>query len=83
MTVVGTNAYESLPSGGSGGFGELLEVDLKSGQQTVLYTFTGGSDGKDPQEALTYHDGAFYGTTLFGGNHNCSQGCGTVFKFVP
>ncbi len=83
MTVVDGNAYETLPSGGSGGYGELLEVNLKSGQKTVLYTFTGGSDGNSPQEPLTYHNGAFYGTTFFGGNDNCYQGCGTVFKFVP
>jgi uncharacterized repeat protein (TIGR03803 family) len=74
ITVVAGNAYETLPSGGNG-YGELIQVDLKTGQQTVLYAFTGGTDGSDPQAALTYHDGAFYGTTD-GGN-------GTVFKFVP
>jgi hypothetical protein len=83
ITVVNGNAYETLPSGGSGGYGELLEVNLKSGQKTVLYTFTGGSDGNSPQAPLTYHNGAFYGTTFFGGNDNCYEGCGTVFKFVP
>jgi uncharacterized repeat protein (TIGR03803 family) len=72
--IVGGSAYETIPGGGNG-YGELLQVDLKTGQQTVLYTFTGGSDGSDPQTPLLYQDGAFYGTTD-GGN-------GTVFKFVP
>ncbi len=74
ITIVGENAYETLPTGGNG-LGELLEVDLKSGQQTVLYTFTGGADGGDPVAALTYHGGAFYGST--------DQRNGTIFKFVP
>jgi len=74
ITLRDGNAYEVLPSGGNGS-GELLQVDLKSGQQTVLYTFTSGADGSDPQAPLLYYDGAFYGTTD-GGN-------GTVFKYVP
>jgi uncharacterized repeat protein (TIGR03803 family) len=85
ISIVGGNAYETLPSGGNG-YGELLKVNLKSGQQTVLYTFTGDADGASPEAALTYHDGAFYGTTMSGGgNRSCAgdYGCGTVFKFVP
>ena len=78
ITIVGENAYETLS-------GEILEVNLKTGQQTVLHTFTGGADGGDPVAALTYNDGAFYGTTTYGGNRGCydGDGCGTVFKFVP
>jgi uncharacterized repeat protein (TIGR03803 family) len=68
----------TLPSGGTGGYGQLVQVDLKTGQQTVLYTFSGGADGSDPEAPLTYHDGAFYGTTYRGG-----AGIGTVFKYVP
>jgi hypothetical protein len=74
ITLVGGDLYETLPDGGNGD-GELLQIDLTSGQQTVLYTFTGGGDGSDPEGPLIYHDGAFYGTT-YGGK-------GSVFKFVP
>jgi hypothetical protein len=35
MIVMNGNAYETL-GGGSGGYGELLQVDLKSGHQTLL-----------------------------------------------
>jgi uncharacterized repeat protein (TIGR03803 family) len=47
--------------------------------ETVLYNFTGGSDGFTPMSRLT-SDGAgnFYGTTDFGG-----LGAGTVFEFSP
>jgi len=73
QTEVGEIVYETIPSGG-GGNGELLQVDLKSGQQTVLYVFTGGSDGRNPVAPLAYHDGALYGTTN-GRN-------GTIFKYT-
>ncbi len=53
--------------------------------ETVLYTFTGGSDGREPYARLRFDAaGNLYGTTLLGGNINsvCSTGCGTVFKLT-
>lgn len=45
--------------------------------ETVLYSFTGGSDGGDPYAALiTDNSGNLYGTTFGGG----TAGWGTVFK---
>jgi uncharacterized repeat protein (TIGR03803 family) len=86
LTKVGDTLYETLPGGGAG-FGELVQVDLKSGQQTVLYTFTGGKDGSAPEAPLTYYKGVLYGTTQRGGDNHCTYvgggaGCGTVFKFA-
>jgi len=48
--------------------------------ETVLYNFTGGSDGGGPNSRLT-SDGAgnFYGTTQYGG----ASGQGTVFELSP
>jgi uncharacterized repeat protein (TIGR03803 family) len=40
----------------------------------VLYTFTNGADGGNPEGNLLLHDGFLYGTTVNGGNGN-----GTVF----
>jgi uncharacterized repeat protein (TIGR03803 family) len=54
--------------------------------QSVLYSFTGDSDGSDPYSRLTFDaTGSLYGTTLQGGNVGsaCSSGCGTVFKLTP
>lgn len=46
--------------------------------ETVLYNFTGGSDGANPQSRLTHRAGNFYGTT-YGG----VLGAGTVFELSP
>jgi uncharacterized repeat protein (TIGR03803 family) len=50
----------------------------------ALYHFTGGADGSGSSGSLIF-DGAgnLYGTTVVGGEGNCSLGCGTVFKLSP
>jgi uncharacterized repeat protein (TIGR03803 family) len=54
--------------------------------ESVLYEFTGGSDGAGPFGNL-YMDssGALYGTAAYAGSTTCglTLGCGTVFKLVP
>jgi len=48
--------------------------------ETILHTFTGGSDGAQPEASLIFDStGALYGTTHFGG----SMGVGTAFKLSP
>lgn len=54
--------------------------------ESVLYTFSGGSDGGDPYGALTFDpQGNLYGTTQFGGDNSCFSpyGCGVVFQLTP
>jgi uncharacterized repeat protein (TIGR03803 family) len=49
-------------------------------QETVLHNFLPSqSDGYQPQAGLIERDGAFYGTTQYGGASNM----GTVFKLTP
>jgi uncharacterized repeat protein (TIGR03803 family) len=49
--------------------------------ETVLYRFTGGSDGAYPTGKLAFdHAGNVYGTTLAGGDFSCYYGCGVVYK---
>jgi uncharacterized repeat protein (TIGR03803 family) len=57
----------------------MLEMN---GKETVLYTFTGGTDGGGPQaDLIRDKEGNLYGTTAYGGDPSCSPyGCGTVFK---
>jgi uncharacterized repeat protein (TIGR03803 family) len=48
--------------------------------ETVLYTFTGGHDGKQPDAALLRaSNGALYGTTVDGG----ANSAGVVFELIP
>jgi uncharacterized repeat protein (TIGR03803 family) len=50
------------------------------GNETVLYSFAGGSDGATPEAGLVMDSsGNLYGTTLFGG----SAQSGTVFRLDP
>jgi uncharacterized repeat protein (TIGR03803 family) len=49
-------------------------------QETVLYNFTGGSDGSSPEGPLVSDSsGNLYGTTLNGGNYSA----GAVFELSP
>ncbi len=71
------------------GCGMVFKV-TPSGTETVLYAFTGGSDGANPLAGLIADSiGNLYGTASRGGGSGCpSTGCGTVFKltgagFVP
>jgi len=58
------------------GCGTVFKMD-SSGNITVLYSFSGQSDGNFPQAPLIQgSDGYFYGTTSAGG----ANGYGTIFK---
>ena len=47
--------------------------------ETILYSFAGGNDGKDPGAGVIDVNGSLYGTTGGGGAHDY----GTVFKLTP
>jgi uncharacterized repeat protein (TIGR03803 family) len=85
------NFYGTTVSGGTGelcadGCGTVFELSPVAGgkwKATVLYSFTGGSDGKNPYGGVTLDSkGALYGTTVSGGSGGvCSgDGCGVVFQ---
>jgi uncharacterized repeat protein (TIGR03803 family) len=57
------NLYGVTTSGGSIGAGEVFELDT-AGNITVLYSFSGGSDGSGPSSVLVFDAaGNLYGTT--------------------
>jgi uncharacterized repeat protein (TIGR03803 family) len=85
------NLYGTTNFGGNAncnlGCGTVFKLSKASGgwAETVLYTFTGGADGRQPTARLLLDAaGNLYGTTLLGGNigSNCTSGCGTVFKLT-
>ena len=74
------NLYGTSTLGGASGAGIVFKV-TPAGQETVLYTFTGGADGGNPGYVGLILDAAgnLYGTTQSGG----AFGNGTVFKLTP
>lgn len=78
------NLYGVTSSGGANHAGAIFELSPPAeGQtawtQTTLYSFTGGSDGSNPQAALMMDaKGNLYGTTYSGG----ASGNGVVFELA-
>jgi uncharacterized repeat protein (TIGR03803 family) len=79
LTYVSGTLYGTTMTGGSSGDGAIFSVDAKSGSETVLYNFTGKSDGGFPQCTLVAENGILYGTTSAYGALNS----GTIFEFDP
>ncbi len=77
------NLYGTTEYGGTFNFGTVFKVD-KTGNETVLHSFTGGVDGASPVAGLLRDaTGNLYGTTYFGGNCSVGGGCGVVFRIAP
>jgi uncharacterized repeat protein (TIGR03803 family) len=81
------NLYGTTPVGGTFGAGTVYEVPAIAGtSDTVLYNFTGGSDGGAPLSTLVLDAaGNLWGTTELGGTATaqCPEGCGVVFQLTP
>jgi uncharacterized repeat protein (TIGR03803 family) len=83
------NLYGTTIKGGTGacdnGCGTVFELSPLAGgkwKEKILYSFTGGSDGKNPYGGVTLDSkGDLYGTTVAGGSGgSCTgDGCGVVF----
>jgi uncharacterized repeat protein (TIGR03803 family) len=76
--------YGTTFLGGTGGVGTVFSLTPPSSPgnswtQSVLYNFTGGSDGGEPTAGLLIgSSGVMYGTTTIGGNNG-----GAVFRLAP
>jgi uncharacterized repeat protein (TIGR03803 family) len=73
------NLYGTTQNGGPDNAGTVFKID-PAGEKTVLYSFTGSTDGGYPMAGVVLDtEGNLYGTTFGGG----SSGAGTVFKVDP
>src|SRR5579863_3445590 len=74
------NFYGTTQFGGSSNRGVIFKLN-STGQETILYTFTGSTDGGIPIGRLIRdNEGNLYGITSSGGDATCS--CGTVFELT-
>ena len=82
-TFFGGDTNCPLNLGNAPGCGTVYKLD-SSNNLSVLYTFTGSTDGAWPQGLVMDSAGNLYGVTFYGGNLNCPLfagiGCGVVFK---
>lgn len=73
------NLYGTTGEGGQAS-GTVFKIDA-AGTETVLYSFTGGSDGCFPESGVILDSaGNLYGVTLDGGAGFCNSGYGVVFE---
>ncbi len=73
------NLYGTATSGGSSNAGVVFKVDQNE-NETVLYPFTGGTDGATPYQGLVQdNQGYLYGVTYSGG----ASRAGVVFQLTP
>jgi len=84
--IYGTTTFGGASRNCNGvGCGSVFKIDT-SGKETVVHSFTGGSDGVAPQAGLIMDSaGSLYGVALQGGDKKCNppSGCGTVFRIIP
>lgn len=84
------NLYGTTQLGGNlslcgWGCGVVFEFNPITNEETVLYTFVGGTDGWDPLYGPLVFDkqGNLYGTTAAGGVFPSGSNLGTVYKLAP
>jgi uncharacterized repeat protein (TIGR03803 family) len=77
------NLYGTAQLGGDYALGTVFKIDM-SGNETILYSFTGGSDGCFAGPGVILDSaGNLYGVTSGGGAGFCDSGVGVVFKVDP
>ena len=82
ISVKGT-LYGTTTDAGANSYGTVYSVDSRTGTETVLHAFAGGTDGALPYAGLIDVKGTLYGATGNGGDGgNCYLGCGTVFAIA-
>jgi hypothetical protein len=82
----GADSKAPVTAGGEFGAGTVFRLipKGKTYEESVVHSFSGGPDGREPYAGLTMSaSGALYGTTSAGGSCPVVGGCGTVFTILP
>ena len=86
------NLYGTTYQGGTANLGTVFRLAPPSSPggswtETVLYSFQGGADGRNPYGRVAFDkSGNLYGTTQQGGPYLCTEqklSCGTIYKLTP
>jgi uncharacterized repeat protein (TIGR03803 family) len=82
------NFFGTTLYGGEKDLGTVFELSpngVGGWNETVLHSFTGGTDGEYPELSPLMFDSAgnLYGTTYYGGSFGCGYGCGVVYELTP
>jgi len=81
--------YGTTYGGGANGYGTVYALTPPASEsgawtETVIHNFASGNDGQHPNAGLVIGEGGVvYGTTTYGGDLSCTNGCGTVFSLNP
>jgi uncharacterized repeat protein (TIGR03803 family) len=82
-TIFGGNDAQHCNEGAEGsgcGVAFSLTPSGNTWTESVLHTFTGGTDGANPlSDIIMDSSGTLYGLSPYGGSDGCNVGCGTVF----
>ena len=86
-SLYGTTTQGGSGTCGAGPCGVVYKLTPSNGgwTESVIYNFTGTSNGNGPNAGVIFDQaGNLYGTTLYGGSMTCGGlGCGTVFQLSP
>jgi len=82
------NLYGTTTVGGAYNQGTVFKLAPSGGgwKESVIYNFTGGTDGAQPWSGVVLDAaGNLYGTTRYGGGSNScgTTGCGTAYELTP
>jgi uncharacterized repeat protein (TIGR03803 family) len=77
LTLSGNTLYGTTEYGGTNGDGTLFSISTSGANFKTLYSFSGGSDGLNPQADLVVAGNVIYGTSESG-----TTGSGTLFSYT-